>query len=156
MWHQCLTSGRREIKTARTVAPDRQFSDVSGEACGAEDVTGDGDFNPGLERQISPNPHSLHTPRDSLEDQVTHSSFLPCNCFVGCWLRQPFKVLQSIWFLVLHDHEALLHLLVFFPSIMGSAVTFGPLSLKPKSELGLPALVFIWTPFSALLWPFLF
>jgi hypothetical protein len=53
------------------VAPDRQFSDVSGEACGAEDVTGDGDFNPGLERQISPNPHSLHTPRDTLEDQVT-------------------------------------------------------------------------------------
>ncbi|CAM6010487.1 unnamed protein product [Sphagnum balticum] len=49
---------------------DRQFSDVSGEACGAEDVTGDGDFNPGLERQISPNPHSLHTPHDTLEDQL--------------------------------------------------------------------------------------
>ncbi len=81
---------------ARTVAPDRQFSDVSGEACGAEDVTGDGDFNPGLERQISPNPRSLHTPHDTLEDQVTHSSFLPCNCFVGSWLWQPFKVLQSI------------------------------------------------------------
>jgi septation ring formation regulator EzrA len=54
----------------RTVAPDRQFSDVSGEACGAEDVTADGDFNPGLERQISPNPHSLHTPHDTLEDQL--------------------------------------------------------------------------------------
>jgi hypothetical protein len=23
---------------------------------------------------------------------------LPCNCFVGSWLQQPFKVLQSIWF----------------------------------------------------------
>jgi hypothetical protein len=53
--------------------------------------------------------------------------------------------------LVLHDHEAFLHLLVFFPSIVGSAVTFGPLSLKPRSELRLPALVFIWIPFSALL-----
>jgi hypothetical protein len=77
-----LIISKREVKRVRHDNVDAQFSDVSGEGHGTDDVAADGDFRGQMERTPSP------TNNDTMENQVcalfqfNHSCFTKWECFL--------------------------------------------------------------------------
>lgn len=72
---ELLIISKREVKRVRHDTVDAQFSDVSGEGHGTDDVATDGDFRGQMERTPSP------TNNDTMENQVSALFQFPYACF---------------------------------------------------------------------------